>query len=79
MPETMLFCGDMPAKKKRLTISEAAKRLGITKAAVYDAITAGRLKAKQGKLTISALLLSLQDVENYRVDKDRQKRGKKKP
>jgi len=75
----MLFCGDMPAKKKRLTISEAAKRLGITKAAVYDAITAGRLKAKQGKLTISALLLSLQDVENYRVDKDRQKRGKKKP
>ena len=66
-----------PANKKHLTITEAAKRLGITRAAVHDAIRKGRLKATWGEMTVRARLISAEDIKNYRVDASRQERGKK--
>lgn len=46
----------MAAKKtspKIYTVSKAAKELGITRAAVHEAIKRGRLEAERGKITHS--------------------------
>jgi hypothetical protein len=67
----------MAAKKKVYTIPQAAKKLRITKTAVYDAIKDGRLRATEGKVTVSALVISATDLRKYRVDVSRQERGKK--
>jgi len=70
----------MPTKKKtHFTITEAAKKLGVTRAAVHDAIRKGRLNAEWGEIRQEALLISAADLKNYRVDESRQDRGKKKP
>jgi excisionase family DNA binding protein len=70
----------MPTKKT-YTITEAAKKLGITRAAVHDAIKKGRLEANWGEavqvIRKRALLISAADLKNYRVDASRQDRGKK--
>ena len=67
------------AKKKNstYTISEAAKKLGVTRAAVYEAIRKGRLTAQWGEMTVRARLISVEDLRKYRVDSSRQERGKK--
>jgi predicted DNA-binding protein (UPF0251 family) len=72
----------MPTKKsspKQYTITEAANRLGITRAAVHDAIRKKRIRATWGdvEVTIRALLISGDDLKKYRVDLSRQERGKK--
>jgi len=67
---------NMPTKKTS-TITEAAKKLGITRAAVHDAIRKGRLKAVWGEMVVRAKLISAEDLKNYRVDSSRQERGKK--
>jgi excisionase family DNA binding protein len=67
----------MAAKKKIYTIAEAAKKLGISKAAVYDAISDHRLKATEGTIKVSALLISAADLEKYSVSASHQSRGKK--
>jgi excisionase family DNA binding protein len=64
-------------KKKTYTISEAAKKLGITRAAVYDAIRKRRLTASWGKIIVRARLILAEDLKHYRVDSSRQERGKK--
>jgi predicted DNA-binding protein (UPF0251 family) len=65
--------------KKTFTITEAAKKLGITRTAVHDAIKKGRLKAEWGKVvhTVRALIIPCENLEEYRVDASRQDRGKK--
>lgn len=65
----------MPTKKtspKQFTITEAAKKLKVTRAGVHDAIKRGRLKAKWG-VTVQivrkkALLISAASLERYRAD-----------
>ena len=65
--------------KKTFTITEAAKKLGITRAAVHDAIKKGRLEAEWGKSVqiVRALVISAENLNAYRVDASRQDRGKK--
>lgn len=72
----------MPAKKKaHYTITEAAKKLGISRPAVHEAIRTGRLKAKRGKIrqviVKMAWLIPLKSLKKYRVSLSHQQRGKK--
>lgn len=71
----------MPTKKTQFTITEAAKKLGVTRAAVHEAIKKGRLDAKWGEtvqvIRKRSLLISAADLKNYRVDASHQDRGKK--
>ena len=73
--------GSMPAKKKlspkAFTISQAAKKLGITRAAVHKAIKERRLKAVWGEMVIKARMISPESLNAYEVDSSRQERGKK--
>jgi excisionase family DNA binding protein len=66
---------------KTYTISEAAKKLGVTRAALHEAIKKGRLDAKWGEtvqvIRKKSLLVSAADLKNYRVDVSHQDRGKK--
>ena len=73
----------MPTKKtpqKTFTVTEAAKKLGVTRAAVHKAIQEKRLSAKWGKTTrvIKALLIAEQDLKAFKVDLAQQRYGKKK-
>jgi len=72
----------MPGKKKtHFTITEAAKKLGISRVAVHEAISTGRLKAKRGKIRQiiekRAWLIPLKSLKKYRVSLSHQQRGKK--
>lgn len=67
----------MKKTTKTYTISEAAKKLGVTRAAVHEAIRKGRLNAHWGEVTVRAKLISSEDLRKYRVDVSRQERGKK--
>ena len=68
----------MPKKKaKSYTITEAAKYLGISRAAVHLAIKQGRLNATEGAMTVRALLIDSKDLKAYRVNLTRQSAGKK--
>jgi len=75
----------MATKKKRYTISEAAKRLGVTRAAIHAAIQAKRLKAKKGtfeverviRRTLTGWVIEEADLINYEVNLTRQEAGKK--
>jgi excisionase family DNA binding protein len=70
-----------PAKKKSYTITEAANKLGITRAAVHEAIRKKKIRASWGnvkvEMTVRALLIPADDLKRYRVDVSRQERGKK--
>jgi hypothetical protein len=75
----------MPTTKKKpqktYTITEAAKKLGITRAAVHQAIRKGHLDADWGEtihiVRKKALLIPAESLKSYRVDSSRQERGKK--
>ena len=67
----------MSKQKKSYTIPEAAAKLGITRAAIHDAIKKGRLEAEWGETVIRALLITAENLNAYRVDSSRQARGKK--
>ena len=71
----------MVNKKKTYTITEAANKLGITRAAVHEAIRKGRLKADWGEtvqiIRKKALLINAADLKSYHVDSARQFSGKK--
>ena len=56
---------------------DAAAKLGITRAAIYDAIKKGRLEAEWGETVVRALLITEENLNSYRVDSSRQERGKK--
>jgi excisionase family DNA binding protein len=73
----------MPTKKKTpktFTITEAAKKLGVTRAAVHKAIQDKRLNAKWGKTTrvMKALLIDEEDLKGFEVDLVQQSYRKKK-
>ena len=71
----------MSTKKTQFTITEAAEKLGITRAAVHEAIKKGRLEAKWGErvrtVKDKVLLISGKSLKSYRVDPARQSSGKK--
>ena len=68
-------------KKAQFTITEAANELGITRAAVHEAIRKGRLESKWGErvrtVKDKVLLISGKSLKGYRVDQARQSSGKK--
>jgi excisionase family DNA binding protein len=66
----------MPTKKN-FTIAEAAKKLGISRQAVHEAISTHKLKAKKGKVVRTVWLISSADLKTYQVSLSHQQRGKK--
>lgn len=71
----------MATKKtpKTYTISEAAKKLKVTRAAIHRAIQDKRLNAKWGESArvVKALIISEEDLKAFQVDTEQQSRGKK--
>ena len=69
------------SKKTFYTITEAAKTLKITRAAVFDAIKKKRLKAKEGLIkrviTTKAWKIDPQSLKCYKVLPHKQAAGKK--
>jgi hypothetical protein len=65
--------------KKLFTITQAAKELRISRAAVHAAIKKGRLTAEWGKTTrvVKALLIPEEALKAFEVDLAQQARGKK--
>ena len=74
----------MPTKKtpkKTYTVNEAAKKLGVTRAAIHQAIKEGRLDFEWGKtvhiIRKKARLITGEALKSYQVDLSHQDRGKK--
>jgi hypothetical protein len=73
----------MKKPAKTYTITEAAKALGISRAAVHEAISGGRLKAKKGKITKTIVqvtqgwIITADAIKDYRVSPEHQAAGKK--
>jgi predicted DNA-binding protein YlxM (UPF0122 family) len=75
----------MPTKKKTppktFTVNEAAKKLGVTRAAIHQAIKEGRLDFEWGEaihiIKKKARLITAEALKNYQVDLSHQDRGKK--
>ncbi|HET9882910.1 MAG TPA: hypothetical protein VFS81_14240 [Candidatus Binatia bacterium] len=69
--------------QKTYTVNEAAKKLGVTRAAIHQAIKEGRLDFEWGEtvhvieIRKRARLISAKALENYTVDSSHQARGKK--
>jgi|KBSMisStandDraft_5_1062788.scaffolds.fasta_scaffold2251418_1 excisionase family DNA binding protein len=66
----------MPAKKT-YTLTEAAKKLKISRQAVHKAIAAGSLKARRVKVTREEWQISAKALESYSVSALHQSIGKK--
>jgi excisionase family DNA binding protein len=64
-------------KKTHYTISEAAQHLGISRQAVYEAIHAGQLRARKGRVVKTVWLVSAASLETYQVSTSHQERAKK--
>ena len=72
-------------RKTHYTITEAAKKLGISRTAVHEAICKGRLDAKKGKIFQTQILkvvrygwrIPAKALANYRVSLPHQRSGKK--
>jgi len=64
-------------KTQSFTITEAAKALGISRAAVFEAIRTGRLKAKRGQIVQTVWLVSAGALESYQVSARHKSAGKK--
>jgi len=67
----------MAKEKKFYTISEAARKLGISRQAVHLAIQKGHLKAHERKAVISEWRISPKDLESYQPSGRHQASGKK--
>ena len=65
------------ATKAKFTVTEAAKFLGVSRAAILLAIKKKRLPATWGTQTVEVLLIDRKDLRAYRVDIDKQRAGKK--
>ena len=61
------------------TITQAAKKLGVSRAAVHKAIKENRLEATWGASVqiVRTLVISSESLKAYKVDSSRQERGKK--
>ena len=82
-----MYSKAMAKKKPTLyTITEAAKRLGCSRAAVHLAIQSKRLKAKRGTFqvervitrTIKGWCIAADDLKTFVIDATAQEAGKKK-
>ena len=62
---------------KYYTITQAARRLGISREAVFGAIKAGKLKASLVKVVTKAWEIDPKSVDAYPVSISHQYRGKK--
>jgi hypothetical protein len=71
----------MPKKKTTYTITEAAKKLGLTRAGVHRAIKRGEIAAKWTMFSQvvkrRVLLIAEKDLDGFHVDEAQQERGKK--
>jgi excisionase family DNA binding protein len=69
----------MAKTTKLFTIAEAAKELKCSRAALYQAIDKGRLKATPGETVkvVKTLLIAEKDLKAFRLDEAQQRRGKK--
>jgi hypothetical protein len=68
----------MPTKKKtHYTVSEAARKLKISRAAIFLAIRKGRLDAEDGQILQTVKLIPAAALNAYRVSSSHKRRGKK--
>jgi predicted DNA-binding protein (UPF0251 family) len=67
----------MKKRKKTYTITEAARILGLSRAAVHAAITAGRLKARAHEVKRIVWRIDARSVRGYTVSRAHQKLGRK--
>ena len=70
----------MPTKKtppKSYTITEAAKKLGISRQAVHAAIKRGLIEAERGEIVQTVWLIPAKSLKSYRVSDVHQSVGKK--
>lgn len=71
------------AKKSYYSITEAAKTLGVSRAAIHEAIRKGKLEASWGKVIqvvrteVKALRIPAKSLGAYKVSLSHQARGKK--
>jgi excisionase family DNA binding protein len=68
------------AKRKStewLSVVEAARRLGLSRTAVYQAIADGRLKARERVVTRKVLLIDPASVAGFQVSESHQQRARK--
>lgn len=65
-------------KKKDFTISQASRKLGISKVAILKALRTGKLKGKKVPPPKSTYIwmIDAKSVEEYRVSSSHQERGK---
>jgi excisionase family DNA binding protein len=66
----------MKKRKKTYTLSEAAKILKISRAAVHKAIKEGRLKARAHKIKRIVWRVDAPSVRGYKVSRAHQKLGR---
>jgi hypothetical protein len=67
----------MPTKKTTFTITQAAKKLGISRQAVHEAILKGQLEAEKGEIVQTVWLVPSTALKAYRVSLSHKQRGKK--
>ena len=67
----------MPKQKSQrwLTVSEAAKRLGMTRPGIYKAIKEGRLAARLDTTVREVLHLDPKSIAHFKVSASHQERG----
>ena len=64
-------------KPKSYTITEAAKKLGVSRQAVHEAIHRKQLKAEKVKVVTEIWLVPESALKDYRVSTSHKLRGKK--
>jgi len=66
-------------QKTHYNVTEAAKKLGVSRNAVLEAIRTGRLEAEKDKVVtvIKGYLIPRKALQNYRVSLSHQQAGKK--
>lgn len=67
----------MAKRKQHYTITEAARHLGVSRAAVYEAIRKGRLKATARPVRRVVWQIVAESLHTYRISPSHQVRGRK--
>ena len=65
------------SKRKSYTIAQAAKKLGVSRQAVHDAIRTGRLKHEELEVVTKVKLIPAAALAEYHVSLSHKSRGKK--
>ncbi len=60
-----------------VSVVEAAKRLGVTRGAIYKAIQTGRLKARLKTITRRVMNIDPTSLADFSVSESHQRRGKR--